>query len=175
MKFAIIALFLIAGVLCSACVAEAVAIGASPATLSFELPRKGYEEKTFQISTNDESGLMFGLEVYGDITQFVELSSKTGTTKLNQPAELTAKIKIPKDTIPGTYEGTINVVGSSSGSASNGTGSAIATGVAVRVIIKVTDEVAKTPVGNLAVFVLLAIVALVVGAALYVWKKKPGA
>lgn len=120
--------------------AWAVAIGASPATLSFELPRGGVENKTFQVSTNSENNLSFTLEKSAEISKFVTLSSLTSQTKLNNPAEVTLKVSIPRGTAPGTYNGTVSVATTGTGEISSGTGSVIATGVAVKVSIKVTSE-----------------------------------
>jgi hypothetical protein len=120
--------------------AWAVAIGASPATLSFELPRGGSEEKTFQVSTNSEAGLLFTLTKSAEISKFVTLSSSTSQTKLNNPAEITLKVSVPRTTTPGTYNGTVSVATTGTGEISSGTGSVIATGVAVKVSIKVTSE-----------------------------------
>jgi len=120
--------------------AWAVAIGASPATLNFELPKGGSEEKTFQISTNAAGSLNFDVTASSEISKFVKLSAPSGVTILNHPAELTAKVSIPRGTEPGTYEGTISAQSKNPPEFSEGTGSVVATGVAVRVIINVTSE-----------------------------------
>ncbi len=120
--------------------AWAVAIGASPATLSFELPKGGSEERTFQVSTNSETSLPFTVEKSAEISKFVILSAETGETKLNSPDELTLKVSVPRTTTPGNYEGYVSVTTSGSGEINSGTGSIVATGVAVRVLIKVTSE-----------------------------------
>jgi hypothetical protein len=175
--------------------AWAVAIGASPATLSFELPKGGSDEKTFQVSTNSEAGLSFTLAKSAEISKFVTLSSSTGQTKLNSPDEITLKVSVPRTTAPGTYEGTVSVATTGTGEISSGTGSVIATGVAVRVSIKVTDEsaplfktseaktdsnavtgsateLATTGAASLTIPVLaLLIIALVIGMIIYVVRK----
>jgi hypothetical protein len=120
--------------------AWAVAIGASPATLSFELPKGGSEEKTFQISTNAAGSLNFDVAVSSEISKFVTVSSLSGVTILNHPAELTAKVSIPRGTEPGTYDGMISAQSKNPPGLSEGTGSVVATGVAVSVIITVTSE-----------------------------------
>jgi len=120
--------------------AWAVAIGASPATLSFELPKGGSEEKTFQVSTNSETDLSFTVEKSAEISKFVTLSVSSGETMLNNPEEITLKVSIPRGTEPGTYEGYVSVTTGGSGEINGGTGSIVATGVAVRVLIKVTGE-----------------------------------
>lgn len=120
--------------------AWAVAIGASPATLSFELPRGGNDEKTFQVSTNSASNLSFELEKSAEISKFITLSTSSGEAKLNNPKEITVKVSASRFTTPGIYEGTISVATTGTGEISSGTGSIIATGVAVKVLINVTSE-----------------------------------
>lgn len=171
--------------------AWAVAIGASPATLSFELPKGGSDEKTFQISTNAAGSLNFDVKASSEISKFVKLSAPSGATILNHPAELTAKVSIPRSTEPGTYEGTISVQSKNSAELSGGTGSAVATGVAVRVIINVTSESApwfnfgskSTPTGAATanaesgigagtLLLVIIVIAAVIGAAWFAFRKR---
>ena len=165
--------------------AWAVAIGASPANLAFELSRGGSAEKTFQVSTNSETPIDFSLTESAEIERFVSTDITKGTTKLGEPAEIYVSVKVPRGTEPGTYEGTVTVSTSPVGGFEGGTGSIIATGVAVKVVINVADSYAEshvtgalTGVGsdqelNFAVIMFIVIVIVIVASIfLFILRKK---
>ena len=124
---------------------SAVAIGASPAAFSFELPRGGSAEESFQVSTNSESAMTFSITADEQIQKFVKLSVDSSQTTIDEPARIPFSIFIPKSAKPGIYEGAITAMTSGSGSMEGGVGSVVATGVAVKVAIKVTGETQASP------------------------------
>jgi len=171
--------------------AWAVAIGASPATLSFELPKGGSEEQTFQISTNAAGSLNFDVATSSEISKFVKLSASSGATILNHPSEIAVKVSIPRGTEPGTYEGAISAQSKNPPALSEGTGSVVATGVAVRVIITVTSESAPlfnfgsksastgaatanagSGIGTGTLLLVIIVIAAIIGAAWFAFRKR---
>jgi hypothetical protein len=149
--------------------AHAVAIGASPATLNFEVPKGGAVEKTLQISTNSEEYITFNLEKSSSIADYITLSSETGKIKSGEPYDLTVKVSVPRKTELGTYDGIISVKTTGTGSVSGGSGSVISTGVTVRAAITVVPATSS----GLGAVVLLAIVLVAVaGAAWFFLRKK---
>ena len=126
-----------------ACQVSAYAVGASPATLSFSIPRGGYEEKTFQVSTNSETPLEFSLSVTDSVSSMIKLETKDKTTVSGKPGEILVKVAIPRSAKPANLDGAITAILKPSGSAPDGSGSIISTGVAVRVKIEITGETAS--------------------------------
>jgi len=122
---------------------SAYAVGASPATLSFNISRGGYEEKTFQVSTNSETPLEFSLSVADSVSSMIKLETKDKTTVSGKPAEITVRAYAPRSAKPANLDGAITAILKPSGSAPDGSGSIISTGVAVRVKIEITGETAS--------------------------------
>jgi hypothetical protein len=122
---------------------SAYAVGASPATLSFNISRGGYEEKTFQVSTNSETPLEFSLSVTDSVSSMIKLETKDKTTVSGKPGEILVKVAIPRSAKPANLDGAITAILKPSGSAPDGSGSIISTGVAVRVKIEITGETAS--------------------------------
>ena len=149
--------------------AQAVAIGASPATLSFEVPKGGSVEKTLQISTNSESYIDFRLEKSSSIADYVILSSETGKIKSGEPYDLTVKVSVPRKTELGNYSGTISVRTTGTGNVSGGSGSVISTGVTVRVAINV---IPATSSGLGGIIILLAIIMIAIAGAAWIFLRK---
>lgn len=134
----ILAIFLVG----FACQVSAYAVGASPATLSFSIPRGGYEEKTFQVSTNSETPLEFSLSVSDSINAAVDVETKDKTAVSGKPAKITVRAYASRSAKPAILDGAITATLKPSGASSGGSGSIVATGVAVRVKIEITDETA---------------------------------
>lgn len=125
-----------------ACQVSAYAVGASPATLSFSIPRGGYEEKTFQVSTNSETPLEFSLSVSDSINAAVDVETKDKTAVSGKPAKITVRAYASRSAKPATLDGAITATLKPSSSSQSGSGSIVATGVAVRIKVEITDETA---------------------------------
>lgn len=122
---------------------SAYAVGASPATLSFSISRGGYEEKTFQVSTNSETPLEFSLTVSPTIDSMIKLETKDKTAVSGKPAEITVRAYASRSAKPANLDGAITAILKPSGDSPEGSGSIISTGVAVRVKIEITGETAS--------------------------------
>lgn len=127
--------------LISAYATYSVAIGASPASLSFKLPQQGYEEKTFQVSTNSDSDLPFNLEVDKSLKDIITITSSKEKTNVKQAAEITIKASAA-NIKPGNYSGAITVSTVSSAESTGATGSRVSAGVAVKIDVEITGETA---------------------------------
>ncbi len=121
---------------------SAYAVGASPATLSFSIPRGGYEEKTFQVSTNSETPLEFSLVISNSINTTIKVETKDKTTVSGKPAEITVRAYASRSAKPANLDGAITALLKPPIDAPGGSGSVVATGVAVRVKIEITSETA---------------------------------
>ena len=135
----ILAIFLVG----FACQVSAYAIGASPATLYFSIPRGGYEEKTFQVSTNSETPLEFSLVVSDSINSMIKLETKDKITVSGKPAEITVRAYASRSANPANLDGAITTILKPLNSSQSGSGSIISTGVAVSVKIEITGETAS--------------------------------
>ena len=134
----ILAIFLVSFV----CQVSAYAVGASPATLSFSIPRGGYEEKTFQVSTISETPLDFSLVISNSINTTIKVETKDKTAVSGKPAEITVRAYASRSAKPANLDGAITALLKPSSASPDGSGSVVATGVAVRVKIEITDETA---------------------------------
>ncbi len=150
---------------------QAVAIGASPATLSFEVPKGSTVEKTLQISTNSGTSVGFTLQASSSIANYVTLSSDTGQMKSGEPYDLTIKVSVPRKTALGNYSGTISVKTTGTGSVSGGSGSVISTGVSVKVAITVLPAI-SSGISSVGVIIVIAIIALIGVAWVFLRRKK---
>lgn len=118
------------------------AVGASPATLSFKIPRGGYEEKTFQVSTNSEIPLEFEISVSDSIKNAVKVETKDKATIYGNPAEIIVRAYASRSAKPGSLDGDITATFTSSADSNTpeGSGSMVSTAVAVKIKIEITDE-----------------------------------
>jgi len=118
------------------------AIGASPATLSFKIPRGGYEEKTFQVSTNSEIPLEFEISVSDSIKNAIKVETKDKATVYGQPAEIIVRAYASRSAKPESLDGAITatVAANADSNAPGGSGSVVSTAVAVKIKIEITDE-----------------------------------
>ena len=150
---------------------QAVAIGASPATLRFEVPKGSTVEKTLQISTNSGTYMEFKLEPSSSLANYVTLSSGTGKSKSGEPYDLTVKVSVPRKTELGNYSGTISVRTTGTGNVSGGSGSVISTGVTVKVAITVVPAI-SSGISSVGVIIVIAIIALIGAAWVFLRRKK---
>lgn len=148
---------------------HAVAIGASPAILSFEVPKGSTVEKTLQISTNSETYVNFKLEKSLATGNYITLSSDTGKTKVGEPYNINVKVSVPRKTELGVYNGTISVKTISTGDLGGGSGSIISTGVTVKSSINV---VPATSIGLGTPLIVTLIMIAIIGAAWFAFKKR---
>jgi len=119
---------------------SAYAVGASPAALSFSIPRDGYEEKTFHISTNSETPLDFSLSVDNSINANIEVRTNDKTIVKGNPAKITVIAHASRSAKPVNLDGAITANLKSIDNNSSGTGSQVSTGVAVNIRLEITDE-----------------------------------
>ena len=140
---------------------SAFAVGASPATLSFTIPRGGYEEKTFQVSTNSEIPLEFSISMSSSINAYIEIETEDRTTVSGKPAEVIVRAHSSRSAEPANIDGAITTLLKPSSETPEGSGSVVSTGVAVRVNIEITDETAPLIKNKLA-FVTVVLVAVLV-------------
>jgi len=165
--------------------AHAVAFGASPATLTFDIGKGDSLEKTTTVSTNSPTYLGVTFSISDEIKDFITISPTSGLkTKLNEPLEITIKAKSSFFEELGSHTGTITFMTAPAGDTGSGTGSAIANGVAVKITInvgsvanseKVTGELLHTePKGmNLSTaLVVMTIVLIALAALLFITKPK---
>ncbi len=115
---------------------SAVAIGASPASLSFSIPRGGSQEQSFQVSTNSQETFPFHVVVSDSLADFLEVSG-SGQATLVQPADLLVRASASQLASPGNYTGTITVTSSAVSDSESGMGSVVSVGVVVVVNLEV--------------------------------------
>jgi hypothetical protein len=151
---------------------SAYAVGASPASLSFSVPRDGYEEKTFQVSTNSETPLEFSFSVSDSINANIEVKTKDKTTVQGKPAEITVIAHASRSAKPASLDGAINVNLKSIENNSGGTGSQVSTGVAVRIGIEITGE--TSPLFKNKIFLISTglVVILIILTVIFKFRKK---
>jgi len=157
---------------------QAVAFGASPATLTFDIGKGDSLEKTVSVSTNSPTYLGVTYSISDEIKDFVTISPTSGLkTKINEPLEVTVKAKSSLFEELGSHEGTITFTTAPTGDTEGGMGSTIATGVAVKVTVNIGIEKAARPAGaktgssNL-ILVIVTIVLVVLAAAMFLVKPK---
>jgi hypothetical protein len=150
-----------------ACQVSAYAIGASPATLSFNISRGGYEEKTFQISTNSEIPLEFSISVTDSVSSMIKLETKNKTTVSGNPAEIIVRAYASRSAEPANIDGTITALLKPSSNSPSGSGSVVSTGVAVRVKIEITNEMAPLIKNKLAFATIVLVIIMIVLAVIY--------
>jgi hypothetical protein len=154
------------------CQVSAYAVGASPATLSFSIPRGGYEDKTFQVSTNSATPLEFSLSVSDSINASIKVVTADKTAVEGKPAEITIRAYASRSAKPGSLDGAVTATLKPSGASSEGSGSVVSMGVAVRVKIEITDETAPLIKNKLAFATIVLVIILIVLAVLYFIKRK---
>ena len=149
------------------CQVSGYAVGASPATLSFTVPRGGYEEKTFQVSTNSETPMLYSIAVSSSIEELIKIKPKEGETIKGKPAEIIVRASAARSAKPGNYSGMITVTLKPNLVTSEGSGSVVATGVVIRANIIITEDT-EHPLKNipLSLITIIAVV-LIVLASLY--------
>ena len=150
------------------------AIGASPATLSFKIPRGGYEEKNFQVSTNSEIPLEFEISMSDSIKNAVKVEANDKASVYGNPAEVVIRAYASRSAKPEFLDGaiTITVASSADSNAPGGSGSVVSTAVAVRVKIEITDETASLFKDKTFLMTLGLIVTSIVLCSLYFIKAK---
>jgi len=153
-----------------ACQVSAYAIGASPATLSFSIPRGGYEEKTFQVSTNSETPLEFSLVISNSINTTISVETKDKTAVSGKPAEITVRAYASRSAKPANLDGVITALLKPSGEARSGSGSIISTGVAVRIKVEITDESAPLFQNKMLLISMSLIGVIIVLGGIYLFK-----
>jgi hypothetical protein len=121
-------------------IASAAAVGISPATLSFSIPRGGEEIKTIQISTNSETPLTFSVSLDKSLNSTIEFEVMDKETAKGKPAEITVKAHSVRSAKPGNIDGTITVVVNTNTEEPSGSGSRIATAVVARINVEITNE-----------------------------------
>jgi len=151
---------------------HAYAVGASPASLSFSIPRDGYEEKTFQVSTNSEAPLEFSFSVDNSINANIEVRTKDKTVIKGKPAEITVRAYASRSAKPGSLDGAITVDLKSIDNNSSETGSQVSTGVAVRVKIEITSETSSILKNKLFLISTGLVVALIIFTLIFKLRKK---
>lgn len=118
---------------------SAVAFGASPATLSFELTKGGSDTQILTVSTASEKPLDVFISVSDNLKNFVSYSPNSNLkVDVKNPLEIEITAKASKFAKSGVYEGTITASTTSSSADNSGTASsAISTGVAIKTVVKI--------------------------------------
>jgi len=176
-KLAVLLVMVTLGVLLLPLV-QAVAFGASPATLSFDIGKGDSSEEIVSVSTNSPTYLGVTYSVSDEISKYITISPTSGLkTKLNEPLEITVKAKSSLFEELGSHTGTITLTTAPIGNSEGGTGSTVATGVAVKVTVNIGTVKAEKPAGTKTIsssliLVLATIVLLVLAAVLFIVKPK---
>ncbi|MDD5086413.1 MAG: hypothetical protein PHV16_01545 [Candidatus Nanoarchaeia archaeon] len=126
---------------------DALGIGISPGTVSFDKMLKGgYAERTVKISTNSEETLIARFDVNGDMAQWIrfEPESKKFNISLSEPYELKIIIEVPEDARNDIYTGTIDFVGEGFGDISGRAGGFVNPAVRLMMSTTVSDEQIKS-------------------------------
>jgi len=176
-KLAVLLVMLTLGVLLLPLV-QAVAFGASPATVSFDIGKGDSLEKIVSVSTNSPTYLGVTYSVSDEIKDFITISPTSGLkTKLNEPLEITVKAKSSLFEALGSHTGTVTFTTAPTDEIGSGTGSTIATGVAVKVTVNIGTVKAEKPAGTKTIsssliLVIATIVLLILAAVLFIRKPK---
>ncbi len=123
--------------------AEAAAIGVSPAQIDFSNVLKGgYAERRFTVSTDSQEPLFGHLLLDGDIKEWISFPENNSAfnATVNSPAIITVIIQPPQDIPIGKYSGNIIAVGESIGSFSGRAGSVIQTSAALAASVEITGD-----------------------------------
>jgi len=121
-------------------IASAAAVGISPATLSFSIPRGGEEIKTVQISTNSETPLTFSVSMDKSLNGTIGFELVDKETVKGKPAKIIIKAHSLRSAKPGKIDGTITAVVNTNTDEPSGSGSRIAVAVAARINVEITNE-----------------------------------
>jgi len=121
---------------------NAVAFGASPATLHFQLSKGGSEEKSIIVSTASEIPINVEISVSDEIKSFIEYSPTSNLeVDIEHPLEIKVLAKASRFSRSGVYEGYITIKAVPTQIQTSGTaGSTVATGVAVKTIVEVAGR-----------------------------------
>lgn len=128
--------------------ASAVAFGASPATLSFELPKGGSDAKTITVSTASEEPLDVTVSISNEIKDFITYNPSSNLkVDIENPLKISVLAKAPRFARSGVYEGFVTASTAPPDADTGGTaGSVIATGVAVKTTVKIGQTTATPTV-----------------------------
>jgi uncharacterized membrane protein len=161
--------------------AHAVAFGASPATLTFDIGKGDSLEKIVSVSTNSLTYVGVSYSISDEIKDLITVSPTSGLkTKIDEPLEITVTAKSSLFEELGSHMGTITFTTTPTENTAGGTGSAIATGVAVKVTVNIgTVKAVKTAaasgtksISSGLMLAIATIVLLILAAAMFLTRPK---
>jgi hypothetical protein len=166
----IILIALVIVLISSVKLASAAAVGVSPATLSFSIPRGGEEIKTIEISTNSETPLKFSVSMDKSLNGTIEFEVIDNETVKGKSAKISVKAHSLRSAIPGKIDGALTAVVNTNVDEPSGSGSRIAVAVAARINVEITNEVVPLIKNKLAFATISLLGVLVVLGGIYLFK-----